>query len=205
MKSSSSKGIKRGQAISFRVPSDIPDHLLNHLQKLKEVERRNFSSKIAEFVLQGVGQSFSKERETITIPLPHKLSKSQRDWLKHEHSEALLGAIIYQLLKDPVRSTVLLASLNSNSLDIDEALYLQEESTNEREKVAEADDYLHATEETAVIEEIDSMDDLDNFDWDKATHNQSIEAEAEAEKEPEDSEKEDLDSLLGDFLYSMNK
>ncbi|MCM3364048.1 hypothetical protein [Niallia sp. MER TA 168] len=203
MKSSSSKGIKRGQAISFRVPSDIPDHLLNHLQKLKEVERRNFSSKIAEFVLQGVGQSFSKERETITIPLPHKLSKSQRDWLKHEHSEALLGAIIYQLLKDPVRSTVLLASLNSNSLDIDEALYLQEESTNEREKVAEADDYLHATEETAVIEEIDSMDDLDNFDWDKATHNQSI--EAEAEKEPEDSEKEDLDSLLGDFLHSMNK
>ncbi|MGO5014716.1 hypothetical protein ACTQ5K_23065 [Niallia sp. Sow4_A1] len=203
MKSSSSKGIKRGQAISFRVPSDIPDHLLNHLQKLKEVERRNFSSKIAEFVLQGVGQSFSKERETITIPLPHKLSKSQRDWLKHEHSEALLGAIIYQLLKDPVRSTVLLASLNSNSLDIDEALYLQEESTNEREKVAEADDYLHATEETAVIEEIDSMDDLDNFDWDKATHNQSI--EAEAEKEPEDSENEDLDSLLGDFLHSMNK
>lgn len=203
MKSSSSKGIKRGQAISFRVPSDIPDHLLNHLQKLKEVERRNFSSKIAEYVLQGVGQSFSKERETITIPLPHKLSKSQRDWLKHEHSEALLGAIIYQLLKDPVRSTALLASLNSNSLDIDEALYLQEESTNEREKVAEADDYLHATEETAVIEEIDSMDDLDNFDWDKATHKQSI--EAEAEKEPGDSENEDLDSLLGDFLHSMNK
>jgi len=123
--------------------------------------------------------------------------------LKHEHSEALLGAIIYQLLKDPVRSTALLASLNSNSLDIDEALYLQEESTSEREKAAEADDYLHATEETAVIAEIDSMDDLDNFDWDKATHNQSI--EAEAEKEPEDGENEDLDSLLGDFLHSMNK
>ncbi|CAI9394176.1 hypothetical protein BACSP_00730 [Bacillus sp. T2.9-1] len=203
MKSSSSKGIKRGQAISFRVPSDIPDHLLNHLQKLKEVERRNFSSKIAEFVLQGVGQSFSKERETITIPLPHKLSKSQRDWLKHEHSEALLGAIIYQLLKDPVRSTALLASLNSNSLDIDEALYLQEESTSELKAASEVDDYLHAIEERAVVEEIDSVDDLDNFDWDKATHNQSI--EAEAEKEPEDSENEDLDSLLGDFLHSMNK
>jgi len=83
MKSSSSKEIKRGQAISFRIPSDTPDHLLGHLQRLKELERRNFSSKIAEFVLQGVGQSFSKERETITVPLPHKLSKSQRDWLKH--------------------------------------------------------------------------------------------------------------------------
>ncbi|MCF2647850.1 MULTISPECIES: hypothetical protein [Niallia] len=203
MKNSSSNGIKRGQAISFRVPSDTPDHLLNHLQKLKEIERRNFSSKIAEFVLQGVGQSFSKERETITIPLPHKLSKSQRNWLKHEHSEALLGSIIYQLLMDPVRATALLASLNSNSLDINEALYLQEESTSELKAASEVDDYLHAIEERAVVEEIDSVDDLDNFDWDKATHNQSI--EAEAEKEPEDSENEDLDSLLGDFLHSMNK
>ncbi|WP_400244509.1 hypothetical protein AB3U99_24040 [Niallia sp. JL1B1071] len=205
MKSSSSKGIKRGQAISFRVPSDIPDHLLNHLQKLKEVERRNFSSKIAEFVLQGVGQSFSKERETITIPLPHKLSKSQRDWLKHEHSEAMLGAIIYHLLKDPVRSTALLASLNSNSLDINEALYLQEEITSEPvsiKAVSEEDDYVRAIEETAVDEEIDGMDDLDTFDWDKATHNQSIKAEAEQE---EDDIENDLDSLLGDFLHSMNK
>lgn len=205
MKSSSSNGIKRGQAISFRVPSDTPDHLLNHLQKLKEVERRNFSSKIAEFVLQGVGQSFSKERETITIPLPHKLSKSQRNWLKHEHSEALLGAIIYQLLKDPVRSTALLASLNSNALDINEALYLQEESTSEQVSIrpeSEVDNYVRAIEETAVDEEIDGMDDLDNFDWDKATHTQSIEAEEEQE---EDNIENDLDSLLGDFLHSMNK
>ncbi len=64
----------------------------------------------------------------ITIPLPKKLTKAQRDWLKHEHSEALLGSIIYQLISDPVRSTSLLAYLNSNSLDIDEALYLQEEA-----------------------------------------------------------------------------
>ncbi|WP_312094198.1 hypothetical protein [Niallia sp.] len=197
----SSNGIKRGQAISFRVPSDTPDHLINHLQKLKEIERRNFSSKIAEFVLQGVGQSFSKERETITIPLPHKLSKSQRNWLKHEHSEALLGSIIYQLLMDPVRATALLASLNSNSLDINEALYLQEESTSEFKATSNVDDYLHSMEETAVVEEIDSMDDLDNFDWGKATHNQSIKAEEEKEEDIEN----DLDSLLGDFLHTMNK
>ena len=66
----------------------------------------------------------------ISIPLPKKLSKAQRDWLKHEHSEALLGGILYQLIIDPVRSTALLASLNSNSLDIDEALYLQEEAVS---------------------------------------------------------------------------
>ena len=127
MKKSASNEVQRGQAISFRVPSDTPDHILKHLQKLKETERRNFSSKIAEFVMQGVSSSVSREKETITIPLPQKLTKAQRNWLKHEHSEALLGSILYQLIADPVRSTSLLASLNSHSLDIDEALYLQEE------------------------------------------------------------------------------
>lgn len=204
MTSSSSNEIKRGQAISFRVPSDTPDHLLKHLQKLKESERRNFSSKIAEFVLRGVGESFSKDRETITVPLPQKLSKSQRDWLKHEHSEALLGTIIYQLLLDPVRATALLASLNSNSLDINEALYLQEEMTNGEfpamEEPQQANAYFQSIDETAVSEDLDSIDDLDSFDWNKATNNEAIPAEKENV-----SLEEDLDSLLGDFLNKMNK
>ncbi|WP_419393179.1 hypothetical protein [Cytobacillus praedii] len=203
MKSSSSKEIKRGQAISFRIPSDTPDHLLGHLQRLKELERRNFSSKIAEFVLQGVGQSFSKERETITVPLPHKLSKSQRDWLKHEHSEAVLGSIVYQLLTDPIRTTALLASLNSNSLDINEALYLQEELPNEEVPDTEASlasDYLSAFEKKADAEDLSIMDDLDAFDWQKVTKDKSITAE-----EQQADMENDLDSLLGDFLNKMNK
>ncbi|MGN7399075.1 hypothetical protein ACTHO0_04415 [Cytobacillus praedii] len=203
MKSSSSKEIKRGQAISFRIPSDTPDHLLGHLQRLKELERRNFSSKIAEFVLQGVGQSFSKERETITVPLPHKLSKSQRDWLKHEHSEAVLGSIVYQLLTDPIRTTALLASLNSNSLDINEALYLQEELPNEEVPDTEASlasDYLSPFEKKDDAEDLSIMDDLDTFDWQRVTKDKSITAEEQqADKE------NDLDSLLGDFLNKMNK
>ncbi|KOP71617.1 hypothetical protein ACFFHH_16870 [Cytobacillus solani] len=203
MKSSSSKEIKRGQAISFRIPSDTPDHLLGHLQRLKELERRNFSSKIAEFVLQGVGQSFSKERETITVPLPHKLSKSQRDWLKHEHSEAVLGSIVYQLLTDPIRTTALLASLNSNSLDINDALYLQEELPNEEVPDTEASlasNYLSAFEEKADAGDLSIMDDLNTFDWQKATKDKSITAE-----EQQADMENDLDSLLGDFLNKMNK
>ncbi|MDI7743434.1 hypothetical protein QMK38_15630 [Lysinibacillus fusiformis] len=203
MKSSDSNAIKRGQAISFRVPSDTPDHLLKHLQKLKETERRNFSSKVAEFVLRGVGESVSKDRETITVPLPHRLSKSQRDWLKHEHSEALLGTIIYQLLLDPVRATALLASLNSSSLDINQALYLQEDLSSEEfsaEEELPQEDYASASaRETAVTDVLDTMDDLDDFDWENATQNQQIETE---EKQ---ASVEDLDSLLGDFLNKMNK
>jgi hypothetical protein len=194
MKKPASNEVKRGQAISFRIPSDTPDHLLKYIQKLKETERRNFSSKIAEFVMQGVSQSSSKEQETITIPLPHKLSKSQRNWLKHEHSEALLGSIMYQLLTDPVRATALLASLNSNSLDISEALYLQEE-----EPTIDYEGYTESIAETAVANELEaSEDDLDSFTWETIREDEPILAD-------EDEVESDLDSLLGDFLSKMNK
>ncbi|MBT2638743.1 MULTISPECIES: hypothetical protein [unclassified Bacillus (in: firmicutes)] len=197
MKKTNPNEIKRGQALSFRIPSDTPDHILRHLQKLKETERRNFSSKIADFVLQGVGNSYSRERETITIPLPRNLSKSQRDWVKHEHSEALLGNIVYHLLTDPIRATALLASLNSKSTEIDEALYLQEEEMDLPSATATEDSLV--IEETASTAESDPMDDdLDSFVWESIKQTESPEVDSE-EKD------EDLDDLLGDFLSKMNK
>jgi hypothetical protein len=197
MKKAGSNEIQRGQAISFRVPSDTPDHLIKQLQKLKETERRNFSSKIAEFVMEGVGNVNAREREMITVPLPKKLTKAQRDWLKHEHSEALLGSIIYQLISDPVRSTTLLASLNSKSVDIDEALYLQEEVFPEKPEISSYPDKDSAVEEIAASIDLSDMDDdLDEFDWETA---KPLIQEEKVEEEP------DLDDLLGGFLASMNK
>ncbi|WP_163183122.1 hypothetical protein [Neobacillus sedimentimangrovi] len=196
MKKTATKEIKRGQAISFRLPSDTPDYLLKQLQKIKETERRNFSSKIAEFVLQGVSQSFSREKETITIPLPKGLTKAQRDWLKHEHSEALLGSILYHLISDPVRSTALLASLNSNAVDIDEALYLQEEAMASQQVVS-------ADMETDIQQDftggMEMEDDLEELTLENLTQiDSSIENQIE-EKEL------DIDDLLGGFLAKMNQ
>ncbi|MFE1242558.1 hypothetical protein ACFW35_00390 [Fictibacillus sp. NPDC058756] len=187
--------ITRGKTIAFRIPSDTPDHVLKQLQKLKETERRNFSSRISEFVMQGVGQTIQKDRETITIPLPKNLSKMQRDWLKHEHSEALLGNIMYQLISNPVRTASLLAALNSNSTDIDQALYLQEEEQNDEVTLDVYDD------ETVNLDTIDDLDDddLSQFDWDNAKRE-----EDEPKEEPKDPEKE-MEDLLGDFLAHMNK
>ncbi|WP_026581901.1 hypothetical protein [Bacillus sp. J33] len=201
MKKASSSEIKRGQSISFRVPSDTPDHILKHLQKLKETERRNFSSKIAEFVMQGVSSSQSKDRETITIPLPKGLSKIQRDWLKHEHSEALLGSILYQLITDPVRATSLLASMNSRSSDIDEALYLQEEPKHEFDPYDSAAAALEESESLSEANLADIEDDLLDFDWEKARKEQ----QEQTEDKPEEESEEDLDALLGGFLSHMNK
>ncbi|MFZ7942421.1 hypothetical protein [Neobacillus sp. 19] len=192
--------IKRGQALSFRVPSDTPDHIIKQLQKLKETERRNFSSKIAEFVLQGVNHSFSREKESITIPLPQNLTKAQRDWLKHEHSEALLGSIVYQLISDPVRSTALLAAMNSNSVDIDEALYLQED-VFPAELAVSLDEEIGSRQEPAETLKInvDAEDDLDGFDW------ESVRQKEEPAVEENQEEELDIDDLLGGFLAKMNK
>ncbi|MBN8194073.1 hypothetical protein JI667_18140 [Bacillus sp. NTK074B] len=194
------KGMSRGQPITFRLPSDTPDHVLKHLQKLKETEKRNFSSKIAELVLNGVNDTISKQREAITIPLPKGLDKSQRDWLKHEHSEALLGSIVYQLLSNPVRTASLLASISSNSLDINEALYLQEESAASHDTSREwsLDQVIDDSPEEVEDERSHSTDEeLDNFDWDNA-----MKPQQSAHEEPKE---ESMDDLLGDFLAQMNK
>lgn len=185
------KGLKRGQPITFRIPSDTSDHTLKQLQNLKEVERRNFSSKIAEFVIDGVTNSLVKHREAITVPLPKGLTKAQRDWLKHEHSEALLGSIVYQLMADPVRTSALFASLNSNAIEVDDALYLQEElaATENHET-----DWQNERASTPLsTRDIDA--ELDNFDWEniKMTESASLE-----------EDKEETDPL-GDFLAQMNK
>jgi hypothetical protein len=204
MKKPASNEVQRGQAISFRVPSETPDHILKHLQKLKDTERRNFSSKIAEFVMQGVSSSVSREKETITIPLPQKLTKAQRNWLKHEHSEALLGSILYQLISDPVRSTSLLASFNSRSVDIDEALYLQEDIFPEElpGKLIKNTGYQESSaareeEPPSPIDLNEMDDDLSDFDWEDAKDKEPLIVEEEIE--------EDIDDLLGGFLANMNK
>ncbi len=197
-------GIKRGQPITFRIPSDTPEHILKLLQQLKKTERRNFSSKIAEFVMSGVSDSISRQREILTIPLPKGLSKAQRDWLKHEHSEALLGSIVYQLLANPVRTASLFASINSSALEIDEALYLQEETAVSKEINWDIiDSSSPSNEEISPLELYPNNkiedDDLDDFDWETA---KKVETSI---FEKEEEEVEDLEDLLGDFLAQMNK
>ncbi|QKY70649.1 hypothetical protein [Lentibacillus sp. CBA3610] len=143
----SKKSIERGQSITFRIPSDTPDYLLKQLQKLKETERRNFSSQIAQYVLNGVNETFARERETITIPLPRQLTKEQKNWLKHEQSEALIGTIVYQLLQDPMRATAIMSTLNGN-------------------QPMEAEPYEEPKPEEAVSEPKPDLDavDVDNLD-----------------------------------------
>lgn len=171
------KKIERGQTITFRVPSDTPDYLLKQLQQLKEIERRNFSSKIATFVLKGVHETVAREKETVTVPLPKPLTREQKSWLKHEHSEALIGSILYQLLTDPKRVTSVLTSL-SKEVEIAES-YLNEPTKSV------------SFHETAASTEF-NIDDFDIGELDVRDTEENI----------EEGEEEDP---LGDFFSSMNK
>lgn len=192
------KSIERGQSITFRIPSDTPDYLLKQLQRLKQTERRNFSSRIAQFVLKGVNETVVRERETVTIPLPKQLTKEQKSWLKHEHSEALIGSILYQLINDPRRATSLLAALNSNRPNIDEALYLQEEAAMttipeefEPEPIQPAEQ-MESTSESTSMGNDDALDDLTMDSLDEFP-------------DPEEDVQEEDDNPLGDFFSRMNR
>ena len=192
--------IQRGQAITFRLPSDTPDHIINELQKLKETEKRNFSSRIADFAIEGVSNAMAKEKEVVSIPLPKQLSKEQRNWLKHSHSEALLGTIVYQLLTNPMRASAILATLNSDALDINEALYLQEEP-EEAVSASNLEVAQFTTREERALQESPEADsdDLMDFDWEQANR------EHASSRIEDDEEEESVDDLLGGFLDNMNK
>ncbi|ALX49680.1 hypothetical protein [Lentibacillus amyloliquefaciens] len=172
----SKKNIERGQSITFRIPSDTPDYLLKQLQKLKETERRNFSSQIAQYVLKGVNETYTRERETVTIPLPRQLTKEQKNWLKHEHSEALIGSIVYQLLQDPMRATSIMSTLNGGRPTMEAEPYVEEEEP------------LEASE--------DNVPDLDSVDLDQLDDLHQADNE-ETEETGEDP--------LADFFSKMNK
>lgn len=187
--------IKRGQPITFRIPADTPDYIVKHLQYLKETEKRNFSSKVAEFVIRGTSQSLAKHQEILSLPLPRRLNKAQRDWLKHEQSQALLGNIIHHLLSDPIRAASLLSALNNDIPDEGNYAIPFEEAVSLTDETQQA---FVAFEEKAAekLIEISNDDDLDDIDW---------ETELEVESPVEEKQDESLDDLLGDFLNQMNK
>ncbi|MDY0404321.1 hypothetical protein P5G51_001830 [Virgibacillus sp. 179-BFC.A HS] len=95
--------------------------------------------------------------------------------------------------------------MNSSSLDIDEALYLQEETKADpvRQNAKPPLPSEFEQEEVAATSEQDTDEiDMDNIDWTAAMEKQRAQNETVANDEDEE---EDLDDLLGDFLSKMNK
>ena len=76
----------------------------------------------------------------------------QRDWLKHAHSEALLGSIVYELLTDPMRATALFASLSNNPVVVTKPIIHESEPEIALPEIAmDLDDF----EDLKIFEEQD--------------------------------------------------
>lgn len=169
--------MERGHVLSFRLPSDTPDHILKYLQNLKDTEGRKFSKCLVEIFFAGIG--VTKEQEGIFIPLHQPLTKAQREWLKHEQSETLLSNLFYQLISEPTASI--------------EVKGIPEAPPPEIIQPEEAPPPPEKGNGLQSIDELDDFDDLDNFQFDFSAQRET-EIVEEIEEDP-----------LGDFLAAMNK
>lgn len=96
-------------------------------------------------------------------------------------------------MSDPIRTSALFASLNSNSLEAEDTLYLQDETSIEDfETKQQIESKTEQVNSSAMTRNID--DDLDNFDWESF----------KTSSEPAEIEEEESNPL-GDFLAQMNK
>jgi hypothetical protein len=168
--------MERGHVLSFRLPSDTPDHILKYLQNLKDTEGRKFSKKITGIFFNGIAAS--TQQESISIPLHQPLTKEQREWLKHEQTETLIRNVFYQLLSEPTSSVEIKVPEMIPTKPTPEPIPPQKEETGNG---------------LQNVDDLDSFDDLDNFQFDF-----SAQREEEVVEEIEDDP-------LGDFFAVMNK
>lgn len=168
--------MERGYVLSFRLPSDTPNHILDYLQNLKDTEGRKFSSKCADLLRKGIGVT---AEDVVTIPLNQSLTKEQRDWLKHEQSEAILQNLITQVL-------------SGAAISVETPAPIVPVHIPEPKPPVKVEPKVMKNGLLEVPEEDD--DDLGNFSLD----NFSIQREEEEQVE------EPADNLLGGFLDRMN-
>jgi len=92
-----------GKVISFRLPKATPTRVLTHLDELKKEHGRKFGGIMASRFVQMVDQEINKKHpeEMLVIPLPTGVSEEEKEFLRNEKNQALIGQLIVQLLKEP--------------------------------------------------------------------------------------------------------
>ncbi|WP_053437827.1 hypothetical protein [Sporosarcina globispora] len=94
-----------GTTISFRLPHDTPEHVYQYLNERKKKLGRKFSSEIAPLFIQSVSEKAlqDQQEDLLEVPIPKGLSEEQLDWLTHPRTQALIGHLIWQMVKQPLK------------------------------------------------------------------------------------------------------
>lgn len=86
--------------VSFRLPPDTPESVIEYLTELKGREGRGYSRRIASIFINGVNEEINSTGEKLVINLPGELTKEQREWLNNPMTKKMLGQWIFQLLNE---------------------------------------------------------------------------------------------------------
>lgn len=94
-----------GKTISFRLPNDTPEHVFRYLNRRKKRLGRKFSSEIAPLFVDSIAEKALQGTQpySVSIPIPKGLSDEQKDWISHPSTRALIGQLLYQMVKEPVK------------------------------------------------------------------------------------------------------
>jgi hypothetical protein len=93
--------IKKGGVISFRLPNDSTDEVLDYLNTLKSISGRAYSSRILQIFLKGLANEMEPERDDyILLKVPRELSFKKRKWLQTKENQQYLLSILTQAIFD---------------------------------------------------------------------------------------------------------
>ncbi|MGG0741255.1 hypothetical protein [Niallia taxi] len=91
-----------GKTISFRLPQNTPNSVIEHLNKRKNTLGRNFSREIAPLFVKAIEESLEENGEkTVSIPLPPDLTTDQINWINSSYTKTLLSQLIYHVVNKP--------------------------------------------------------------------------------------------------------
>lgn len=89
--------------VSFRLPQDTAQPVLEYLNELKQQEGRKYSSVCASLFVSAINEQMlsNNSGERLTIHLPGSLTPEQREWLASPMTKQMLGQWIFQMMNDP--------------------------------------------------------------------------------------------------------
>lgn len=94
------KPVKAGDVFSFRLPKNTPEDQIKALNKMRNKLERDFGKEIAPLFMEAV-VNYTKASETVTVPLPRKLTRPEREKFNDIHVKHLIGHIVFQLILTP--------------------------------------------------------------------------------------------------------
>lgn len=136
MSNTASKRKSLGEVQSFRWPDDMPPRVKEYLEELKGKLGKNFSHKIAQYVIEGAEREILEGKPSITIPLDPNATVEEINWFQNEHTKNLFMLLAKSLTRNPIAAV---EALNSATAAIPkEAIKAEEPKQEDLEELKKA-------------------------------------------------------------------